>query len=121
MVQLNRFPIKYIRDKAKAAYVKQPSCYVCGDTASLELHHVTSISKLAEEYCKKHSLSIDNVLEWRESFIASHKTELYELVYTLCSKHHKLLHSLFGSSPALSSAEKQVRWLNVKKTTGSSI
>ena len=31
----NRIAVKWVRDKAKAAYVKQGSCYICGGTVDL--------------------------------------------------------------------------------------
>ena len=47
--------------------------------------------------------------------IAKHHDEIYKKVYTLCKKHHKKLHSLFGKAPLLQTATKQENWIEKQK------
>lgn len=113
-----RIPVKWIRDAAKKAYVKQDKCFVCGTTENLELHHLHSISVLLEDWCKKHEVDISTdeaVLAIRDQFISEHKHEIYDLVYTLCNAHHVKLHGIFGKSPANFSVGRQEKWLSIQK------
>lgn len=113
-----RDPIKHIRDKAKAAYIKQPFCYVCGTTEALELHHTHSLTNLFEKWVKENNVNIDSdedVIEIREDFIAQHNQQIYEDVFTLCLKHHQLLHSIYGKAPELHTAKKQNVWIEKQK------
>ena len=115
---LKRFPIKYIRDKAKAAYKKDSSCYICGVESPLDLHHFNSISELFNIWASENNITINelsDILECREDFINAHRPELYEEVRTLCKKHHKQLHSIFGQHPKLSTAAKQRNWCEKQK------
>ena len=82
----NRIAVKWVRDKAKAAYVKQGSCYICGGTSDLELHHLHSITNLLYAWADSlgYDISTDEgILAVRDEFISEHYAELYELVYTL--------------------------------------
>jgi hypothetical protein len=113
-----RIPVKWIRDKAKAAYEKKSNCYICDTTDDLELHHTHSITLLLEIWAKAKGYDVstdEGILEVRDEFIAEHKVELYDLVYTLCNKHHVKLHGVYGKTPAMGSSEKQTRWLNLQK------
>ena len=40
----NRIAIKWIRDKAKSAYIKMPCCHICAATEDLELHQENTIA-----------------------------------------------------------------------------
>jgi len=114
----NRIPVKWIRDKAKAAYEKQDYCYVCNGVVDLELHHLHSITILLNRWAshKNYDISTDSgILAVRDEFIAEHQTELYELVYTLCNKHHVTLHGVFGKAPALGSEARQKSWIEKQK------
>lgn len=114
----NRIAVKWVRDKAKAAYQKQSSCYICNTEQDLELHHLHSITILLETWAasKKYDISTDDgILAVREEFIEQHHTEIYDLVYTLCNGHHCKLHGVFGKAPAPSSVDKQKRWLEIQK------
>lgn len=114
----NRIPVKWVRDKAKAAYEKEDSCFVCGTDQDLELHHTTSITLLLNEWSKAKGYDIstdEGILAVRDEFINEHHDEIYNQVYTLCNKHHVALHSVYGKSPTKASAPKQVHWLNVQK------
>ena len=114
----NRIPVKWIRDKAKAAYTKQSECYICGKSDDLELHHLHSITVLLNRWSdrKGYDISTDEgILAVRDEFIAEHRVELYDLVYTLCNKHHVALHAVYGKAPALGSEERQKSWIEKQK------
>lgn len=116
----NRIPVKWVRDKAKAAYDKKDTCHICGTTQDLELHHTRSITILLEAWAanKGYDISTDEgILAVRDEFIAEHHKEIYLDVYTLCNRHHVMLHGVYGKKPALSTADKQARWIERKKAT----
>lgn len=113
-----RIAVKWIRDKAKAAYQKQDHCYICGTSSDLELHHTHSITLLLNKWASDQNYDVstdDGILAVRDEFIAAHKHEIYEAVYTLCNKHHVALHRVYGKSPVLSSAAKQGTWIETQK------
>ena len=114
----NRIPVKWIRDKAKAAYQKQDHCYVCNKTVDLELHHLHSITVLLNRWSEHKGYDIstdDGILAVRDEFIAEHKIELYDMVYTLCNPHHVALHGVYGKAPAFGSEERQKNWIEKQK------
>jgi len=122
----NRIPVKWVRDRAKAAYDKQDCCCICGTDADLELHHFNSITILLEKWAsaKKYDISTDDgILAVRDEFIAEYKDELYEQVRTLCNKHHVALHRIFGKAPPEGSAVRQARWIGIQqdKITGNEV
>lgn len=111
----NREFVKFIRDRAKARYVKDSECYLCGTNESLELHHIYSISRLFRKWLTDNNITVntvDDILDVRDAFIEQHEKELYKDVLTLCKKHHKQLHDLYTQDPPLTTAEKQLRWAN---------
>jgi hypothetical protein len=113
-----RVAIKWIRDKAKSAYEKQSTCYICNTTHELELHHLHSVNYLLESWAKLNKLDISTdeaVLAIRDRFISEHHAEIYELVYTLCNRHHVQLHGIYGKSPSPSSVAKQKRWIELQR------
>lgn len=115
---MKRIPVKWIRDRAKSAYEKEGCCYICGTTEDLELHHTHSITLLLEKWIevKKYDISTDEgIIAVRDEFIDDHRKEVYDDVYTLCNKHHVKLHGIYGKSPALGSASKQERWIELQK------
>ena len=117
-----RIAIKWIRDGAKSAYIKQPACQICGVPEELELHHTNSLTILFENWVKSMGYSIETdeeVLAIREEFIDTHHSQIYEEVYTLCAKHHSMLHGVFGKAPPLSTAKKQGRWIEIQKAKAS--
>jgi hypothetical protein len=114
----NRIPVKWVRDKAKAAYEKKDHCHICGTNLDLELHHTHSITILLEEWAraKRYDISTDEgILAVRDEFIAEHKKELYDDVYTLCNRHHVALHAVYGKKPATHTAVKQTHWIERQK------
>ena len=113
-----RIPVNHVRDKAKAAYDKQDHCYICGTEEDLELHHFHSITILLDVWAKvnKYDISTDEgILAVRDEFIAEHRTELYDLVRTLCNKHHVNLHKIFGKAPDPKSVQRQARWVDIQR------
>lgn len=122
----NRIPIKWVRDRAKAAYDKKDTCYICGTTEDLELHHTHSLTLLLNDWAEKKSYDIstdEGILAVRDEFIETYHTEIYDLVYTLCNKHHVKLHGIYGKAPTILSASKQGNWIEIQKakyTNGSS-
>lgn len=120
----NRIPVKWIRDKAKHGYDKKDSCYICGTDEDLELHHTHSITILLENWAKKNNFDIstdEGILAVRDQFIEEHKREIYSAVFTLCNKHHVMLHSVYGKKPLLSTADKQERWIEKQKAKASGV
>lgn len=116
--QNNRIPVKWVRDRAKAAYDKKSNCYVCDTTQDLELHHTHSITLLLNAWCaaKGYDISTDEgILAVRDEFIAEHHKEIYKDVYTLCNRHHVALHGVYGKAPALHTANKQSHWIESQK------
>ena len=115
---LKRDEIKYIRDRAKAIYPKGTECAICETTESLEFHHYLSLSLLWEAFKKANAIiitSVDDIMFHREAFISEHEKELYEDAVTLCLEHHQKLHSVYGAKPALYTAPKQKRWVQIQK------
>ena len=113
-----RAAVKHVRDKAKSAYEKQSTCYICGTTNDLELHHTHSVTSLLEEWASKKGYDIstdEGILAVRDEFIETYHKEIYEDVYTLCNRHHVNLHSIYGKKPSLGTAEKQNIWIEKQK------
>lgn len=115
---LKREPVKYIRDRAKSAYVKDKECYICGTNEKLDLHHFASVSQLWRKWVLKNDIEIKNVGDietFRDQFISEHQKELYEDVRTLCRKHHGRLHDIFGQDPGLHLSGKQRNWCDKQR------
>lgn len=115
---IKRIPVKWVRDRAKSAYDKKDQCHICGTSEDLELHHLSSITLLLEKWSaeKRYDISTDEgIIAVRDEFIQDHHKEIYDDVYTLCNKHHVMLHGVYGKSPALGTAQKQERWINLQK------
>ena len=114
----NRIPVKWVRDRAKAAYDKKDFCYICNTDEDLELHHTHSMTLLLNAWAKDTGYDIttdDGIIAVRDEFIATYHKEIYEDVYTLCNKHHVALHSVYGKAPTLVSASKQGNWIEKQK------
>lgn len=113
-----RLAVKHVRDKAKSAYEKQTSCYICGTETDLELHHFFSMTLLLEQWARQKGYDIstdEGILAVREEFIEMHHVELYDKVRTLCNPHHVALHKVYGKAPVLGSEPKQERWVEIQK------
>lgn len=115
---LKRDPIKYVRDRAKAAYEKGTECRICGTTEELDFHHYYTLTPLFNKWCKTNKISIvteEDILAVRDRFIKEHHDELYNQTVTLCHTHHMHLHSIYGKDPILSTAPKQKRWVEIQR------
>lgn len=118
-----RIPVKWVRDRAKAAYEKKTQCCICGNTTDLELHHLHSVTILLDKWsiARGYDISTDvGILAVRDEFISEHRTELYEQVYTLCNPHHVALHSVYGKAPQPGSEPKQAHWIETQRIKYSS-
>lgn len=113
-----RIPVKWVRDRAKAAYEKKSECFICGTHADLELHHLHSITVLLETWAanKGYDISTDEgILAVRDEFIEDHRVEIYDKVYTLCNRHHVALHGVYGKTPQPGSEARQERWIGTQR------
>jgi hypothetical protein len=114
-----RIPVKWVRDRAKAAYDKKDCCYICNTSQELELHHTHSITLLLNAWAERKSYDIstdEGILAVRDEFISDYRKEIYDDVYTLCNKHHVKLHGVYGKAPSLASAPKQNNWIEIQKS-----
>ena len=113
-----RIPVKWVRDRAKAAYEKKTQCCICGDTTDLELHHLHSVTILLDKWAeaKGYDISTDEgIVAVRDEFIDEHRVELYDQVYTLCNRHHVALHGVYGKAPRPGSESKQAHWIEMQR------
>jgi hypothetical protein len=118
MAELKRDRVKYIRDRAKSAYVKDTECFICGDTEKLDFHHFNSVTELLERWIKQKNLTInsaEDMMDMRDEFIEFHHKEIYDDTVTLCHRHHLKLHSIYGKRPTLATAQKQERWVDKRR------
>ena len=120
MNQLKRFPIKYIRDFIKKDYKLRDECFICGSKDKLELHHLLSISELFNKWCVKNKINaiddVDYIKKLRIEFANDCEEELsHKHLFTLCSSHHKQLHSIYGQTYSNHLAPKIKNWLEIQK------
>ena len=119
MSDLKRLEVKYIRDGAKSAYIKDSECYICGTTENLQLHHFYTVTLLWENWKRKNKItinSVDDIMELRDSFVSDYYKEMYDEVVTLCKFHHMdRLHKLYGKVPLLLTAKKQKIWCQKRR------
>lgn len=120
MTELKRLPVRYIRDYIKKDYKLRDYCYICGCVDTLELHHLYSVSELFNTWCDKKGItSIDTeeqILEYRVLFAEDCEDKLSaNNLYTLCSMHHKRLHTIYGQRYSNHLAPKIKNWLNIQK------
>jgi hypothetical protein len=114
-MDLKRDLVKYIRDKAKSNYDKGTECHICGEIDHLDFHHFYSLSPLLHQWIKKKKVVAEDVMIFRDDFILEHWAELYDHTVTLCHEHHLRLHSVYGRDPALGTAKKQMRWVEIQR------
>jgi phage anti-repressor protein len=117
-MKLKRDPIKYIRDRAKAAYNKGSHCYICNTTEKLDFHHFYTLTPLFNKWCRDNKIVInteEDILAVRDRFIEENRPELYDHAVTLCHAHHMKLHSIYGKDPALTTATKQMNWVKIQR------
>lgn len=124
MSDLIRDAVKFCRDRAKSRYNKGTECEICGSQEALDFHHYYSLSPLLEKWLKKKgysSNSEEEVLAYRDEFISENEYEMFEATVTLCSFHHRdSLHKIYGKSPGLGTAKKQMNWVRIQKEKHSS-
>lgn len=114
-----RIPVKFIRDRAKRGYIKQPNCAICDTTEELELHHLASVTLMLNAWVQRTGIDVstdERIIAVRDDFILAHHKEMYDDVYTLCNTHHMNLHKVFGKAPPLGSAEKQRDWIEKQRS-----
>ncbi len=119
MAELKRDEIKYIRDLAKSAYTKEESCKICNSTTELQFHHYYTMTLLWYKWKKANKVlinDVDDINYHREQFKGEHYKEIYSDTVTLCKNCHMgKLHKIYGKAPALSTAEKQKRWVEIQR------
>lgn len=118
MSDLKRDLIKYCRDKAKSAYNKGDKCYICSSTEELDFHHFNSMTEMLNKWLKLNKLNpttVDEIVSCRDRFIAEHYEQVYNETVTLCHMHHLKLHSIYGKTPPLTTAKKQIRWVDKQR------
>ncbi len=118
MSDLKRDKIKYVRDRAKSAYKKAGFCYICNKTENLDFHHYHTMTVMFDKWLKDNKIvirTVDDILGVRDKFIEEKHDEVYNQTVTLCHPHHMQLHSIYGKDPALSTAEKQKRWVEKQR------
>jgi hypothetical protein len=117
-MDLKRDVVKYVRDKAKHGYTKTGICEICGDTEGVDFHHFYSVTEMLNKWLTDNEIDIlcaEDIIRVRDEFIVLHNTELYIEAANLCHKHHEQLHRLYGKRPALNTALKQKRWVEIQK------
>lgn len=119
MSNLKRLEVKYVRDRAKARYEKGSICEICGTTEELQFHHYFTLDLLWDKWKRENGIvieDVDDILDCRDTFIAEKEYELYTATATLCKICHNVkLHGLYGKTPALSTADKQKRWVEKQR------
>ena len=115
MPKLKRDVVKYVRDKAKSKYEKGTSCEICRETEQLDFHHFYSLTPLLNQWLAKNKHNPEYIQSLRDDFIEEHSAELYDDTVTLCHTHHLKLHSIYGKDPALGTAKKQMRWVEIQR------
>jgi hypothetical protein len=118
MADLKRYEVKYIRDKVKSNYPVKSACEICGASDELHFHHFNSLAELYNKWAAQRKLNIttsEEMIQVRDIFIQEHWEELVTRGACLCKKHHEALHKIYGKNPALSTAEKQAKWVEKQK------
>jgi hypothetical protein len=119
-----RIPVKWVRDRAKAAYEKKDVCFICGGNTDLELHHLHSVTILLDKWARARGYDIstdEGIVAVRDEFISEHRVELYDQVYTLCNRHHVALHGVYGKAPRPGSEPKQAHWIESQRAKHSGV
>lgn len=117
---LMRLEVKYIRDGIKSQYPVKVACEICGTTEDLENHHYHTVTLLWNQFKKTAGIVIkdaDHIMAVRHDFYTQYLNQLIspDEVVCLCNAHHVKLHSIYGKDPALSTAEKQKRWVGIQR------
>lgn len=113
--------VKWVRNIAKSRYNKSKTCYICGTSKNLEVHHLYCVSTLFYDWVHRNNLIVDtdeDAVVVRYQFLEEHEKEMYWDVYTLCSMHHKQLHGIFGQKPPVETIQAQIDWIEDCKRRG---
>lgn len=110
-----------IRDYIKKDYKVRECCYICGSADNIELHHLFGVSELFNTWVDKNNIRIDNTVEQvKELRIVFAKDNAEALsndnLYSLCKKHHVILHSIYGQRYSNNMAIKVKNWIDVQKS-----
>lgn len=115
---LNRYSVKWIRDKVKSNYPMKKACEICNSTEELHFHHFYSLAEMFNKWEKARGYKIETneeILAVRDEFIKEHWEQLVNKGACLCKKHHEGLHKVYGKNPSLATAEKQERWVEKQR------
>lgn len=120
MQELKRLEVKYVRDRAKSSYPPKEGalCQICNTTQEIQFHHYVGLTNLWLQFKRKQRIVIhntDDIEVYRDQFISTHTSELYDNGEFLCKKHHMALHKIYGKSPSLGTAGKQKRWVEKQR------
>jgi 5-methylcytosine-specific restriction endonuclease McrA len=120
MSDLKRELVKYIRDYIKKDYKLRDCCYVCSITSNLELHHLYSVSELFSLWCTKNGIrdisTETEIKTHRVQFAIDYAEQLsHDNLFTLCGKHHKQLHNLYGQTYSNNMVPKIKNWIELQK------
>ncbi len=125
MAELKREAIKMVRDFIKKDYKARDCCYICGSTSNIELHHLFGVSELFNTWLDKNKIRLDNTVEQMLELRVQFSIDCAEALdntnlYSLCSKHHKILHSIYGQRYSNNMAPKVKNWLELQKVKNGS-
>ena len=76
---------------------------------------LNSLTPLLNQWLAKNKHNPEYIQSLRDDFIEEHSAELYDDTVTLCHTHHLKLHSIYGKDPALGTAKKQMRWVEIQR------
>ena len=116
---LKRDEIKNVRDRVKSGYKKADCCEICDAEENLDFHHYYSLTALWNKWKRINKIIVkspEDMLEFGTQFIENHKNYIYDETVTLCHyHHHERLHKIYGKSPTLATAKKQIRWVGIQR------
>ena len=120
MAELKREAVKMVRDFIKKDYKAKDCCYICGSIEKLELHHLFSLSQLFNTWIDRNKIRLNNTVEQLKELrvvFAQDNTEALgnDNLFTLCDKHHKQLHNLYGQKYSNHLVSKIRNWLETQK------
>lgn len=120
MSNLNKYAVKIVREYIKKDYKARDCCYICGETATLELHHLYSLSETWNTWLDKqkirHLESDDHVKQLRVQFAEDCSEQLSNKhLITLCKKHHLALHTVYGQRYSNHLVPKIRNWVEIQK------
>lgn len=120
LTPLKREPVKYIRDFIKKEYRKADTCFICGASNDLELHHVYSLSQLWRDWLHEEDIEkvewLEQITKLRVNFSKARREQLSnQHLYTLCKAHHSRLHTIYGQRYDNGLVSKIESWLKLQR------